>query len=159
MVCWSSLPLRRLANHWIGRDDLPAAEAWIWLAIAAAAVLGHVFPIWLKFKGGKGVATSLGVVMGFWPMLTIPGLVGLAVWLIVVLIWRIIGLASVVAAIALPVALVVITIVDDQSLTERLPFIIVTVALAAMVIIRHRTNLARLLAGKEEKIGEPDNLD
>ncbi|MFW6184855.1 MAG: glycerol-3-phosphate acyltransferase, partial [Chloroflexota bacterium] len=57
------------------------AAAGQWLALAGAAIAGHIFPVWLKFRGGKGVATGLGAVLGLWPVLTLPGLAAAVVWL------------------------------------------------------------------------------
>ena len=57
-----------------------AKELWIWLATGGAAIIGHVFPVYLGFRGGKGVATSLGVVMGLWPYYTISGIVAAISW-------------------------------------------------------------------------------
>lgn len=146
-------------NGWFGQNQLDLADAWWWLAVAAAAVVGHVFPIWLKFRGGKGVATGLGVLLGFWPILTVPGLIALGVWLLVAMVFRMVSLASVVAAMSLPLALVGATWFGEQTLASHSPFLIVTVFLATIIVVRHRTNLSRLLTGKEEKIGQPGNPD
>ncbi|UCF14653.1 MAG: glycerol-3-phosphate acyltransferase, partial [Phycisphaerales bacterium] len=61
---------------------------WLWLATGCAAILGHIFPIYVKFKGGKGVATSFGVALGLWPYFTVCAALALAAWLIVVFTWR-----------------------------------------------------------------------
>src|SRR5690606_18910709 len=73
----------------------PTTLNLLWLGVGAVAVVGHIFPIWLKFKGGKGVATALGVLLGFWPVLTIPGLAAAATWIALALATRYISLASV----------------------------------------------------------------
>ena len=66
----------------------PWSVMLIWILIGCAAVLGHIFSLYLKFKGGKGVATSFGISLGLWPYFTICAAIALAVWIIVLLIWR-----------------------------------------------------------------------
>jgi len=139
---------------YLGQADLPPADAWRWLSVGAAAVFGHVFPVWLKFRGGKGVATGAGVLLGFWPVLTVPGLLGAAVWGGIVAASRYVGVASVVAALSLPLWLLIISLVDGHALSARLPFFVVSGLLAALVTFRHRGNIARTLAGTEPKIGQ-----
>ncbi len=147
-----------LAAGWamglLGRIDLPPAQAWQWLAVAAAAVLGHVFPVWLKFKGGKGAATGFGVLLGFYPLLTWPGLAAMATWIVLVLGTRYVSLASMAAAVGLPVYLYLIWgVARHQPIDRLLPLLGVTAALALLVVVRHRGNIGRLLAGTESKIG------
>lgn len=132
--------------------ELTSTQAWLWLAVAVAAVLGHVFPIWLKFKGGKGVATGLGVLLGFWPILTVPGLVALGVWAAFILTTRYMSLSSIMAAMSLPIVLVVIAMVNGQPIIDLVPFIIVTVLLAGLVVARHRSNIGRLRHGEEKRL-------
>ncbi len=123
------------------------------LAVAVAAVLGHIFPIFLKFKGGKGVSTSLGAALGFWPYYTICAALAFLIWIIVVLISRYVSLASIIAAIIFPVFLSIsIFIVPAWKFNELWPLFIIAVALPLLVIIRHRSNIQRLLAGIENKI-------
>lgn len=142
-----------LVLGYANRRDLPAEEAWRWMAIGAAAVVGHVFPIWLKFKGGKGVATSLGVLLGFWPILTLPGVGVAVVWVIVVKLSKYVSLASVMAAVSLPLFAWVHAVTTAARPWDRLPFIVVGAALALLVVVRHRTNITRLMAGTENRVG------
>ena len=72
---------------------------WLWLAVGCAAVVGHVFPVYVRFKGGKGVATRFGVALGIWPYFTICAAVAIAVWVAVVLMWRYVSLASITASV------------------------------------------------------------
>lgn len=149
-VLKGALPVA-VAGHFI--DHTAVIGQWQWLAVAAAAVLGHVFPVWLKFKGGKGVATGFGVLLGFWPTLTIPALVAIIVWVVCVLIWRYISLASIVGALVLPVVLIVIQkFVHHGNVVDVLPFLIVSSLLGLLVILRHRANIGRLIAGTESKV-------
>jgi len=144
---------------WMGllQDDasLTTTSSLIWLASGVAAVLGHVFPVWLKFKGGKGVATALGVLLGFWPVLTVPGLLAAITWAILAKGTRYISVASVGAAALLPVYLVVLGLFWRQMTIGQLwPFLAISSALALLVIVRHRSNIARLRAGTEPKWGQ-----
>lgn len=135
----------------------------LWLAVGVAAVLGHVFSIFLKFKGGKGVATSLGALLGFWPVLTVPAILAALIWYAVTKATAYVGLASVIAAAALPVMAVGFALLLKMSAGETAVYGCVSTALAALVIARHRTNLARLRAGTETKVDwakrkeRPDN--
>jgi acyl phosphate:glycerol-3-phosphate acyltransferase len=113
------------------------------MAILAAvgALLGHMFPIWLKFQGGKGVAASLGVMLGLaWPV----GVILFSTWLLVLAVLRISSLAALTGAAVAPVAAKVFA---SPQVFEFSLF------MTAMVIIRHRENLVRLVQGKEPKIG------
>lgn len=120
--------------------------AWRWLPDVAAlaalgAVLGHCFPLWLKFKGGKGVATTLGVTLSLaWPI----GAIYALVWLAMLAATRISSLSGMAAAVAAPIAAAIL------GRTEMVP---VLVAIAGVVLILHRANIARLRAGTEPKVG------
>jgi len=123
------------------------------LAVGVAAILGHIFPVYLNFKGGKGVATSFGVALGFWPYYTISAVISLAVWIIIVLIFRYISLASMIASIAFAAALsLAILLNPDWQLSALWPLLIVACAIPFLVIILHRQNISRILAGSEPKI-------
>lgn len=137
----------------IGALDMPASEAWWWLLVAGAAILGHIFSPWIGFKGGKGVATGLGAMLGVYPAMTVPALIAFAVWIVSLKIWRMVGLSSVLAAAALPVSALVAFWVGGE-LNRVVPFVVTTAFLAAVVIVRHRTNIARVLAGTEPRIGK-----
>ncbi|MEX2570424.1 MAG: glycerol-3-phosphate 1-O-acyltransferase PlsY [Gemmatimonadota bacterium] len=121
--------------HWDGSD------AWAWaLAYGAAAILGHVFSVYMRFRGGKGVATAAGVFLALSPVA-----VGFALgaWLLVLWSSRMVSLASVVAAAILVVALI---------LTESRPEVMsLGIAVAAFVIYAHRSNIGRILRGEEHR--------
>jgi glycerol-3-phosphate acyltransferase PlsY len=126
-----------------------------WLLVGITAILGHIFPVYLGFKGGKGVATSFGVALGLWPYFTICALVALAVWLTVVLIWRYVSLASICAALTFPVSLILgILATPHWQATTLWPLLIAATLIPLLVILRHRENIARLLSGTESKIRE-----
>jgi len=125
----------------------------LWLLVGIAAIVGHVFPVYLRFKGGKGVATSFGVALGLWPYFTISALIALAVWIAVVLTWRYISLASICAAVTFPVSLVLgILITPAWHAATLWPLLIAATLIPLLVILRHRQNIHRLLAGTESKI-------
>lgn len=118
---------------------------WAWtLAYGGAAILGHCYSVWVRFRGGKGVATSGGVFLALapWAMLAAA-----AVWAIVVATSRIVSLGSVLAALALPVAVALTPHEGGSALT------IFSAALALFVIAAHRSNLGRLLRGEEHRFG------
>jgi glycerol-3-phosphate acyltransferase PlsY len=130
-----------------GKGFIAVWFAWRWWPEAAAlaalgAVLGHCFPVWLKFKGGKGVATTLGVCLGLgWAI----GAAYAAVWLAMLAATRISSLGGMSAAVAAPVAAAVI------GREELVP---VLAAIALIVVWLHRENITRLRAGTEPRIGK-----
>ncbi len=110
------------------------------IAAGLAAFLGHVFPIWLRFKGGKGVATNIGVLFGLlWPL----GLAFLVVWIVMAGIFRFSSLAGLTASLLTPLW---------AWLLGRSDLVVPALLLGAMIWITHRANIARLLKGEEPKI-------
>jgi glycerol-3-phosphate acyltransferase PlsY len=125
----------------------------LWLVVGCSAIMGHIFPIYVKFKGGKGVATSFGVALGLWPYYTICVLFAAGVWVVVVLIWRYVSLASIAASVTFPLVLFLAMIfMPDWAFTNLWPILITSIAIPVMVIIRHRENIKRLREGTESKI-------
>jgi glycerol-3-phosphate acyltransferase PlsY len=123
------------------------AEAGLWGGIAA--FLGHLFPIWLGFKGGKGVATYIGVLIGAaWPL----ALVFCGVWLAVALALRLSSLAALTAAVTAPLA--AWAGLGMHSGASSRAVALLAVAMSVLVLIRHHLNIRRLLAGTEPRIGE-----
>ena len=109
---------------------------------ALGALLGHIFPLWLRFRGGKGVATTLGVLLAFaWQ----AGLAACATWLLVAGLLRYSSLASLLSLAAAPLYIWLFT--RDLQLVELIA------VLAVLICIRHRVNIVRLLKGEEPKIG------
>ena len=130
-------------------------ELFLWLTVGVAAVLGHIFSIYMRFKGGKGVATSFGVALGLWPYYTVAVAVAFAVWLVCVWIWRYISLASIAASVVFPLALVAwIFLKPAWNFTNLWPLLIAAVLVPVMVIARHRENIKRIRNGTESKVGE-----
>lgn len=137
-------------------DSIVAAPVHLDLVLLGAGsccIIGNIAPFYLAFKGGKGVATSLGVILGIYPYLTWPGLATLVVWAVVVKLSRYISLGSIVAACVLPIAFIGTAWISDWPLRDHYPLLGLCVALAVMVLLRHRSNMGRLLAGTENKIG------
>lgn len=135
-----------------GAQPEGAVAMLLWLAVGVAAVLGHVFPVFLKFKGGKGMATSLGAMLGYWPVLTVPALASFLVWFLVTRATAYVGLASVVSAAVFPLLVVGFGLALGEAPQEIAVFAGISALLALLVIVRHRSNLKRLLAGTEEKV-------
>ncbi len=156
-----------------GRVTLEPPDSWRWLAVMSAPVLGHMFCPWVGFKGGKGVATGLGALLGVFPVLTVAGVGALAVWLAALKVWRMVSLASILAAASLPLwiggAFVADALrrerpLDGGILGSAWPFLVLGAALAALVVVKHRANIARIRAGTESRVawmggpkGEPTN--
>ena len=108
---------------------------------AAAAFLGHLYPVWLNFKGGKGISTFIGVNLAlFWPV----GLLFCATWLLVAVTTRYSSLAALVAALATPIYLYLFNDASDLPLS---------IFLVAFIFFAHRDNISRLMAGTESRIG------
>jgi len=113
-----------------------------------AAFLGHLFPVWLKFKGGKGVATFFGLLLAaHWPL----GLMAGATWLIVAFVLRYSSLAALVAAALAPVY--ALLPVPALGLPAPAPIAVLALVTAVLIYIRHHENIARLLKGAEPRIG------
>jgi acyl phosphate:glycerol-3-phosphate acyltransferase len=112
---------------------------------AISSVLGHSYSPWLKFKGGKGVATSAGALLALTPVAT---LIGLAIWIIVFWLTRYVSLASITAAVILPIVILVVRLGDQKN---GKPLVYASACVAAVVIWRHRSNLSRLMRGTEPR--------
>lgn len=111
------------------------------------AILGHTFPIYVRFKGGKAVATSFGVFVALAPW---AALTAFGVWVVVAVVFRYSSLASMSAAAAAPISF---ALMQREAFGERLPVFLFAVAIAVLVIVRHRANIRRLLAGTENRFG------
>ncbi len=122
---------------------------WPGIVAAAGAVLGHNFPVWLKFKGGKGVATSAGVMAGLMPG---PFLVAISLFVATVAVSHYISLGSMLASVALVIAAAAML---PETFGRNLPLFLLTVLLAAMILLRHRSNITRIMAGTENRFPPP----
>ena len=139
--------LKAFAAVWIAKHFAPGTPGFPSnLAVVAgiAAVLGHVFPVWLRFKGGKGVASALGVFLALAPL---AALCSLGVFIVIFAITRYVSLASILAAAMMPLFCML-------WLPDRSPiFVGGIIFLALLVIAKHRANIARLMQGKESRFG------
>jgi len=143
----------------INKEQATLGQLSLWLLVGCLAIVGHVFPVYLGFKGGKGVATSLGVVLGLWPYYTVCGLITFAVWGIALWIWRYGSLASILAAIIFPVSLAILTfLLTEWELGQLWPLFIVAILMPLLVIARHAENIKRLMEGSEHKIGRKSSI-
>jgi len=122
-----------------GHDD----PRWI-AAAAVAAVLGHIAPVWLRFRGGKGVATGVGVFLALAP---VPMGLGIAIFAALVAVWRYISLGSIVATAAFPL---LVYFLDHPPL----PIVLGATGASALIIAQHHSNIRRLLGGTESKVGK-----
>lgn len=133
-----------------GTAPWQSREMWIALA-GLVAVLGHMFPVWLRFHGGKGVATAAGVFLALDPMIMAAAIL---VFAIVLLLFRYVSLASIVSAASIPVFF--------RFLADEAPFwrIVISIGISIAVILKHHSNISRLAQGTERKMGqkkeEPD---
>ncbi len=138
----------------IMRADDTVSETWLInlrIIAAIAVVLGHIFPIFAGFKGGKGVATLLGAGTGIYPELV---LVCFGVWALVFAIWHYVSLASMVAGCCYPICVIIISPMyyDPNSPHMSVPFIVFSWVVAIMLVWTHRKNIKRLREGTESKI-------
>lgn len=111
--------------------------------VGLAVFFGHLFPVFLRFRGGKGVATALGVLLGFNPWM---GLLAVAIWIMVAATWRFSSLAALAAAGVAPVSAMFFFGLEARTL--------VVFFMSALLIWRHKSNIASLIAGKEPRIGK-----
>lgn len=129
-----------LIARWLS-DGMPQ-QTLIELTAGTAAFVGHCFPVWLKFKGGKGVATFFGLLFaGYWPLALLAGVV----WLAIATIFRYSSLAALAAVAITPIAAVVAGVPEHAAFTA---------AIAVLIFWLHRANIARLRAGTEPRIGD-----
>jgi len=117
-------------------------RAWSVAACGITVMLGHVYPLWHGFRGGKGVATLVGAVLGAMPILLVPMLV---VWLLAVMLFGFVGLASILGAVTFAVAAAV------SGVEPHAPLLSFAVLSAVLIAFTHRSNVARMLAGTEPR--------
>jgi glycerol-3-phosphate acyltransferase PlsY len=139
LAVWVSILLTRRAQ-----PNLVSTEIYGIFA-AISCVLGHVFPVWLGFKGGKGVATSAGTLFGLMPL---AALIGLGVWVVVFELTRYVSVASIAAAMVFPIAIFALTYANQPNSLALFYF---SLCLTAVVVLRHRSNLFRLARGTEPR--------
>ncbi len=118
------------------------------VAVGLSTLIGHIWPVWLNWRGGKAVATGLGIFLGLsWQV----GLATLGIFILMITLFRIVSLASISAALALPL----IMFLSFKTSTISLPFLVISLLAMTLVVWRHRENILRLMKGKEPRIGQP----
>lgn len=135
------------------------APAYLPLLTAAAAICGHLFPIYLRFRGGKGVATSFGAVLGIWPVFTLAGLAAGLAFLVVFLTWRIISVASLAATVVFVLLVPFFGRIAPEfwhllrvtPWPQLWPLLAASWILGVGLVVKHRSNIRRLLAGTEPR--------
>jgi len=137
--------LKGLAAVALTRALFPGDNQLAGLA-ALCAIMGHMFPIWLRFRGGKGVATGVGVIL---PICWQAAALGVLLWLVVVAFWRYSSLGSIAAAVAMPI-FVYVLYAPHHAPPEALT--LGTVLISILVLVKHRSNMERLIAGEESRL-------
>jgi len=122
--------------------DPEVSRIWLMLACGGASIAGHCFPVWFNFQGGKGAATTVGVLIAIAPALLLPGAI---VFVAVLVLTGYVGLATICAAITMPVWLAI------TDLVASLPTVVFLVLLALFIIYTHRSNIQRLRDGNENR--------
>lgn len=128
---------------------LDSRQMLLWLAVGLATVAGHVFPVYLGFRGGKGVATTVGMALGIWPYFAIPMLLALAAYAVVRLTTGIVSLGSLTLAVVFAVAVIGYSRYKGLQTADTWPLDAAAVLLCLLIVLRHRSNIARLLRGQE----------
>ncbi|MFA5864973.1 MAG: glycerol-3-phosphate 1-O-acyltransferase PlsY [Phycisphaerae bacterium] len=124
----------------------------LWLIVAFCAIAGHNWPCWLKFKGGKGVATSLGVVLAIYPYYTFPGLIAFGVWIVLVKLTSYVSLGSIAAAASFLFGYLFLLITQSTwTFADQWPLLLFASFMVSVLILRHWSNIRRLRTGTENK--------
>jgi glycerol-3-phosphate acyltransferase PlsY len=143
-----------LAASWLVAGIAKTQTLYIlWLSVGLAAVVGHMFSIFLKFKGGKGVATSAGILLGLWPFYSYPGFITIATFILLFFATRYISVGSIAAAISFPISYLAIGYFRGwDPLGAQWPLLAFAIVISGLVIWKHRSNIARLRAGTEHRM-------
>ncbi|HWE02416.1 MAG TPA: glycerol-3-phosphate 1-O-acyltransferase PlsY [Tepidisphaeraceae bacterium] len=135
-------------------NAMDAIEYALWLSVGFAAIVGHMCSVFLGFKGGKGVATSAGVILGVFPYYTIAAVVALLTFAVVFKLTRYVSVGSILAASVFTVVYLFVGLARRWDIFGRqLPLLLFAVLVTAMIIFKHRANLVRLRAGTELRFG------
>jgi glycerol-3-phosphate acyltransferase PlsY len=133
-------------------EHIETNEMLLWICVVLASLLGHMYSPFLKFGGGKGVATTFGGMVAMWPLLTVPVLLAFLAWAITLKATKMISLASLVAAVVL-FADAIASVMLNATLEHAWPLLAVTGLITTMVFWKHRSNIGRIIRGEEPKIG------
>lgn len=138
---WAAVELSRLSLYSWGSEAIVNLQ----IILGLCAVIGHIFPIWARFRGGKGIATLFGMILAIHPVVALS-LVG--VFFLMLFLTRYVSLSSIVASVAFP--LLILFIFKDQA--TEISYKVFAIATACMVVLTHHKNIGRLLAGNESKV-------
>lgn len=142
------------ASFSVRAAGVSAATLGQWLCVAVAAVLGHVFPVYLRFRGGKGVATTVGVALGVFPYLTVPMAAALVGYAVVRKATGYVSAGSLTIAALFPVAFGLYVALDPgMDMSVFWPLQVVTVLLGVLIVLRHGENIRRIARGEEGRSG------
>lgn len=133
-------------------DRSESIRSLSWLLSGLCVVLGHNYPLFLGFRGGKGVSTSLGVALGVYPALTLPAILSFVVWALGLAFTRMSSVGSIFGAILFPVFCILLAWRQGGALMDRWPFLAFAFVVVGLVLGRHRANIARILAGTETRV-------
>jgi len=133
-------------------DRSESIQSLCWLLSGLCAVLGHNYPVFLGFRGGKGVSTSLGVALGVYPALTLPAILSFVVWALCLAFTRMSSVGSICGAILFPVFCALLGWRQGVAMMDRWPFLLFALVVTGLVVGRHRANIARILARTETRV-------
>lgn len=136
---WAAVQLSRLSFYSWGTEEIINLQ----IALGLCAIIGHIFPIWAGFRGGKGIATLFGMILAIHPVVAVS-LVG--VFIVMLFLTHYVSLSSIAASVAFPILILVIF--KDQEISYKL----FAIATACMVVLTHHKNIGRLLSGNESKV-------
>ncbi|MFO0894029.1 MAG: glycerol-3-phosphate 1-O-acyltransferase PlsY [Phycisphaerales bacterium] len=134
-------------------ERLEASITLPWIGVAAAALVGHMFSPFLRFTGGKGVATGFGALAAMWPVFTPSAVAAILLWVVVVLLTRYVSLGSILAALSLPATVAALALAWPAWNVAPLVPLVTSSLLALLVVVKHRANIGRLLRGEELRVG------
>lgn len=138
---WAAIQLSRFSFYTWGTEEIVNLQ----IALGLCAVVGHIFPIWAGFRGGKGIATLFGMILAIQPLVAVS-LIG--VFIVMLFLTHYVSLSSIAASIAFPVLLFVIF----KNSAKEISYQLFAIATACMVVLTHHKNIGRLLSGNESKI-------
>ncbi len=136
--------------------DIETVNMLLWICVAVTALLGHMYSPWLKFAGGKGVATTFGGMVAMWPLLTFPVLLAFVAWAITLKSSKMVSLASLISALVLFLDSIIVVFLNS-NVKHAWPLLAATATIALMVFWKHRSNILRIMSGEEPKIGNTKN--
>jgi acyl phosphate:glycerol-3-phosphate acyltransferase len=140
---------------WLAASQPPSMMLYLWwLGMGLAAVLGHMFSVFLKFRGGKGVSTSAGVILGLWPYFTLPAIGAIIFFLSTLQLTRYVSLASMIGSSTFPILYLVMGLQRGwDPLGRQSPLLVFAILVPTLIVYKHRANIARLRAGTESRLG------